>query len=370
MRATYRLDCSEGDVEARAADLALEQTVELPREALGDPRIEREILPIVESLEPLEPCEAGGASAFRARVAYPAATCARDPAQLLNVLFGNSSLQPDVALLDVELPESLELALGGPRHGVEGLRKATGAQERALTCTALKPMGLAPEALADLAGSFARAGLDVIKDDHGLGDHAFCRFEPRVRACQAAVDRAAAETGHRAVYAPNVTGTPETIARQLAIAADAGAGAVLLEPMLVGLPLLQQLARGEHPPLLAHPALAGAGRIAPGVLLGTLFRACGADAVIYPHFGGRFSYSEAVCADLAERLRDPGSRLRPTLPVPAGGMSVERVPELVRFYGSDSMLLVGGSLYRAGPALEERSREFVAAVRRASEVAA
>ena len=119
-------------------------------------------------------------------------------------------------------------------------------------------------------------------------------------------------------------------------------------------------------PLIAHPSLAGVQRIAAPALLGTLFRAFGADAVIYPHFGGRFSYPETVCHDLAERLRAPLHSLQPALPIAAGGMSVERVPELLGFYGPDTMLLIGGSLYRAGPALLDRSREFVDAVKRAS----
>ena len=43
-------------------------------------------------------------------------------------------------------------------------------------------------------------------------------------------------------------------------------------------------------------------------------------------------------------------------------MSVDRVAELVRFCGIDSMLLIGGSLLRAGAALPERTRDFVQAV--------
>jgi len=39
------------------------------------------------------------------------------------------------------------------------------------------------------------------------------------------------------------------------------------------------------------------------------------------------------------------------LPVPAGGMSVERAAEIVRAYGNDAMLLVGGSLLAAGDGL-------------------
>ena len=53
----------------------------------------------------------------------------------------------------------------------------------------------------------------------------------------------------------------------------------------------------------------------------------------------------------------------PALPVPAGGMTVERVPEMVAGYGNDTMLLIGGGLLSAKDRLLERSREFVAAVR-------
>lgn len=357
LRATYRLSVEPAEAAARADLLRLEQTVELPREVVRDPFVEREILPEVEALEP-DP--EGGT---RARIAYPLATTALDPAQLLNVLFGNASLQQDVELLDVEFPTAVREVLGGPRFGIAGLRALTGVADAPLTCTALKPMGLGPDALAELCARFARGGIDVIKDDHGLADHTFCRFEERVGACQAAVEKVAAETGHRAVYVPNLTGTPEALARQRRFALECGVGAAMLAPMLVGLPVFSQVARSDPPlPLLAHPAFAGVLRAAPQALLGKIFRLYGADAVIYPHWGGRFSYGEAICRDLAAALREPIAGVRPALPVPAGGMSVERAAELVAFYGRDTMLLVGGSLYEAGSALEERTRSFVEAV--------
>jgi len=131
------------------------------------------------------------------------AATACDLAQLLNVLFGNTSLHPDVECADAVFPRSLIEALHGPRFGIEGLRKAVGVYERALTCTAAKPMGLAPQALAELVRQFARAGIDVVKDDHGLAEHAFCPFEARVDACLAAADAVADETGRRqALYEP------------------------------------------------------------------------------------------------------------------------------------------------------------------------
>jgi len=46
--------------------------------------------------------------------------------------------------------------------------------------------------------------------------------------------------------------------------------------------------------------------------------------------------------------------VHPTL----GGMSLDRVPELCRFYGKDSILLIGGDLHRHGPNLVENCRKF------------
>jgi ribulose-bisphosphate carboxylase large chain len=85
--------------------------------------------------------------------------------------------------------------------------------------------------------------------------------------------------------------------------------------------------------------------------------------VIYPHSGGRFSYGLETCRRIADRLREAWSGLRAALPVPAGGIQLERVDEVTAFYGSDVMLLIGGSLYEAGDALEQRTRMFVERVR-------
>ena len=112
LRVHYRLDVEEFEAEARAEEIALEQTVEVPRQVVRDPRVEREALGRVEAVQP-DP--AGGQ---RATLAYPVGTTALDPAQLLNVIFGNSSLQPDVSCVDVELPETLGRALGGRRFGI------------------------------------------------------------------------------------------------------------------------------------------------------------------------------------------------------------------------------------------------------------
>jgi ribulose-bisphosphate carboxylase large chain len=165
------------------------------------------------------------------------------------------------------------------------------------------------------------------------------------------------------VYAPSLYGTHTQMQRQIELARSHGIAAFLVAPLVCGVATFSALRR-EHPDLafIAHPALGGIARIAAPALLGKLFRLFGADAVIFPNHGGRFTYPAATCQDIARNNRAPWHGLRPALPVPAGGMSVERVPELKREYGADSMLLIGGSLLVARERLAERSRAFVEAV--------
>jgi ribulose-bisphosphate carboxylase large chain len=354
---TYVVRAGRDTIEARAEALLLEQTVELPRAALHDAAARMRAVGRVARIDALD------GEAYRVTIEQPAATVGDDPAQLLNVLFGNSSLQPDIELEDVALPPSLLGLLGGPRYGIAGIRAAAGVPHRALTCTALKPMGLGVDTLAALAATFARAGIDIVKDDHGLADQAFAPFEPRVRACQAAVNEVAARTGRRTLYVPNLSGTPDRLHRHADVARAAGVAAVMVSPMLVGLPTFHALVRdGLGIPVLAHPAFGGAQRAAPVALLGRLFPAFGADAVIFPSYGGRFSYDRATCGALARALRHPARPLAPALPVAAGGVAIGRVPELLSFYGADTALLVGASVLADPDRVEARSRELVDAV--------
>jgi ribulose-bisphosphate carboxylase large chain len=361
LRATYVVQADAGAIQARAEALLLEQTVELPRAALRDRTVRERVVGEVERIEPYD------SARYRVVIAQPLAATALDPAQLLNVVFGNASLWPDVVLDDLDLPDHAFAAFPGPTLGAEGWRGLTGVADRPLTATALKPMGLDAVALARLAGTLARAGLDVVKDDHGLADHPFCPFEQRVEACQRAVGEAARESGHAAVYVPNLIGAPARVWAQLRFAREAGVRAVMISPMIVGLPLLHQLAaEAGGIAILAHPSFGGALRISETALLGKLFRWYGADAVIFPHAGGRFTYSLDTCRALADELRRPHPAHRPALPVPAGGIRLERVAQLVRFYGRDCMLLIGASLYEAGDDIGERARALADAVARAA----
>jgi len=354
--ATYRIAVPESLGAARADALAVEQSVEMPASAIRDASVAAEVLATVESVAPAP-------DGVEVVLGIAPSTTGFEAGQLLNMLFGNCSLQPDIELVDIALPPGYANAFAGPRHGIEGIRRAAGAEARALTCTALKPQGSSPADLAALARTFALAGIDVIKDDHGIADQTYAPFAERVPAVQRAIDEANAKTGGSTLYAPTFSGGPRALAAQCAVAHETGVRLALVAPMLIGIPLFAELQSSLDIPVMAHPAFAGAGRIAPPLLLGKLFRLFGADATIFPNHGGRFAYSRDTCLGIAAAARNPWHDLRPTLPVPAGGMGVDRVDEMVSSYGPDTMLLIGGGLLTAGDRLAERAREFVAKVR-------
>jgi ribulose-bisphosphate carboxylase large chain len=351
LQAIYHIRCDAHAIDARAQAIAVEQSVEMPLAAIDDDHVLSEIVGRVESVRDI------GGGLFEARIALSMATVGRDAGQLINVLFGNSSIHDDVTLHDAEFPDDLVTVFGGPRHGLDGLRQRVGAGSRALTCSAIKPQGLPPAKLAELARRFADGGIDYIKDDHGLADQSYSPFAARVTAIAAALRGA---TSH---YVPSITGDLDAMRAQIAVARDAGIDTVMVAPMVSGLSNFHRLV-ADNPDLafLTHPSLAGAARIAPPFHFGRLFRMLGADAAVFPNHGGRFGYSADTCRSIAQRALDDFGGLRRCVPVPAGGMSRERVPEMLEFYGADIMLLIGGGLLEARERLTEATAAFVTAV--------
>lgn len=356
---TYGVRSSANLIERRAHAIALEQSVELPLDVIDDDRIVQEIVGQVAGIV------AVGDDLFDVQIALAAQTMPPEPGQLLNMLFGNTSLLGDVTLQDVAFPPQYAASFGGPTVGIDGIRQRAGAHGRALTATALKPQGLPPAELAKLAHATALGGIDIVKDDHGLADQAYSPFAGRVAACAKAVAVANASTGGRTAYAPSLSGSLDQLREQIRIVREAGLQAVLIAPMVVGLPAFHAIAKeAADIAFLAHPSLAGASRIAPPLLLAKIFRMLGADATIFPNYGGRFSYSAPVCMDIAKAASAPWAGLKRCLPAPAGGMSLDRVSEMLDVYGRDCVLLIGGSLLSQRANITQATQAFVGKVAR------
>lgn len=353
----YKVRSDASSIEERAKAIAIEQSVETPLAAIRDPRILADIVGKVSAI--IE----GRDGWFDVEIELAAETVGADAGQLLNMLFGNASLYDDVILEDAVFPASLLRIFNGPRHGARRFFNRMVGSSRALTCSALKPQGLCPEELARLAYHLALGGIDYVKDDHGIADQSYSPFAQRVPACAAAVRKAAGSSGIVTRYVPNLSGNLRQIEGQLSIARAEGLDTVMIAPMLAGVPAFWAL-KQAHPDFafIAHPAMTGAARVSPN-LFAKLFRLFGADAVIFPNPGGRFGYNDACCGRIVVALRGPIDALLASLPVPAGGMSLARVPELLAYYGQEAMLLIGGALLSAPlERLAEETAAFVRAV--------
>lgn len=362
----YRITVRDGrTVEEHARDITIEQTVEVPPDVIPAEHFEQELIGRIEAIEPV----AGCVERYDVVISYRCDITAFSVPQLFNVLYGNISLKDNIRITDVRFPDSLLRIFGGPRYGIDGLRRLSGVHGRPLACTAIKPMGLPTAELARIAGAFARGGADLIKDDHGITDQSFHPFEERVLHCQEAVEEANALTGRRTLYFPMVSGSFDHIEKQVRFAVRHGVRGILMGPMLVGFDTMRFLAKEYNLIVMAHPALTGTcfhdrdHGMTPAVLLGTLFRLIGADISIFPNAGGRFHFTVEECTAIAEALRAPMGDLAAAFPCPAGGMNLGRIPELASTFGPDSVVLIGGDVLRQSD-IERGTRRFMDEIRR------
>jgi ribulose-bisphosphate carboxylase large chain len=115
---------------------------------------------------------------------------------------------------------------------------------------------------------------------------------------------------------------------------------------------------------MAHPAFIGSFVTSPdnGVshyaLFGQITRLAGADATVFPNWGGRFSFSKEECISIMEGSEVSMGHIKPIFPTPGGGMTIDRIPEMLEVYGRDLIFLMGGGLHRIKPTLVESSRYF------------
>lgn len=364
----YLLQGEEREARRRADLVCLDQTVEAAEESIPPGPIRDELVGRVEALE------GAVASGYRAAISYPQELLDSQVSQLLNVMYGTSSLKDGIRVEQLYVPDDILTCWHGPRFGLDGLRHLVGVPSRPLACTVLKPVGLDAKALADLAYRMAVGGVDLIKDDQGLVDQTFCRFTDRVSRCAEAVAEANAKTGRECLYFPNIPGPWTVLRERWAFARKRGAGGVLLCPGLTGYDVMQELAgiTDAACPIMSHPTLLGSfvvdpkNGIAPPVLFGKLPRLAGADVSVYPTYGLDFVISQDDCRKIAEACRNPWGSLAPIFPTAAGRMEVARIPEMCDLYGRDVVFILGSRIQENLERLTSLCDQFVRALERGS----
>ncbi|QQE10476.1 hypothetical protein JD969_13305 [Planctomycetota bacterium] len=365
--ATYVVRCRAAEIEEQAMGIALEQTVEVPmglvkKEAWVSEHVVGEVRRVREV------GELGEEKLFEVEIGYASWLANGQLPQLLNLLYGNISIQNNIRLVDVVFGEGFLGKFKGSNHGIDGVRRKLGVLGRPLLATAIKPRGVGDERYAEIARGFAIGGGDIVKDDHNLVDDSVEAFEERVRLCHEAVMDVNVRTGRNCLYFPNVCAKYGELDRYLEVVKRIGISGVLISPMLVGLDAVRYVAEKYGVVVMSHPTHAGTffhdreHGIEPGVLLGSIYRLAGVDITVYPNYGGRFGFTKEECLEIAERMKCEMGGLKAGFGAPAGGMKLENMEEMMKVYGEDVVCLVGGGLLSYGEGVEEGTRVFKQAI--------
>lgn len=341
LTAVYEIDGPESSARTKAERICFDQTIEAEDNLL--PPSLRSI--IVGHLEALRQNPGGR---FEATIRFRGDLLSGDCSDVLNVLFGTSSLRGDVTLLSCTMTEGLLSSWPGPRLGIQGLRRAVGVQDRPLLCAVLKPLGRSPQELAELAARFVEGDIDLIKDDQNLVDQPWCPFEERVARCAEAIGNTSMRRGRPCLYFAHVSGAFDTMRWRAMRAKTLGATGLLVAPGLTGFDSMRTLGLDDELafPIASHPALLGTTEshgpsgIAPAVLYGVLPRLAGADMTIYPAFGSDYPMAQEACVSVAEHCRQPFGALRPMMPAVGGRTGPERLAELGSL-GRDTVFVLG-----------------------------
>lgn len=354
---TYKIVAdSRSAAEEISAAIAIEQSVEMPPETVAE-----HLKPGIGQVNRLTRIDG---ESWETEIHFSTALVDGDPVQFLNVLFGNSSLKPGILIIDLD-KSYLSSLLAGPTFGISGIRTLLNAFNRPLSCTALKPVGSSPSELAEKAFQFARGGIDIIKDDHGITNQHSAPFKERIPAIVKAIHRGEQKSGKKTLYFPNITGSPEEVSERAQFAKEIGADGVLISPQLTGLMQMNTLGVSDlNLPIMAHPAFSGSivnhkqNGISADVYYGLIWRAFGADSIIYPNTGGRFSFDLAECKSINRSCRDENIGMNSSFPTPGGGIKRETVHQWKKEYGPETIFLIGGSLYQHPEGLEMAVTEF------------
>ena len=376
--ATYLSHDTVGNHEKKAEGIALGLTVgtwtDLPH--LVQQQLEKHKGRVI-SVKPLPGDEKldqyKGQKVYRSEIhiAYPAANYSADLPAILTTVFGKLSLDGEIKLMDLEFIGDIKKAFPGPRFGIDGIRKKLQVFDRPLVMSIFK--GVLGRDLAfhnEQLRQQALGGVDLVKDDEILFDQELTPFFDRVKTGRAILDEVYETTGHRTMYAVNLTGRTFDLAEKAERAAEAGADALLFNVHTYGLDVLSALRENDRVqlPIMAHPSYSGALAssslygVSYPLLLGKLIRLSGADFSLFPSPYGNVSLEKSITLDIADHLTRIDPIWRKSFPVPSAGIHPGMVPSLIRDFGTDSVINAGGGVHGHPDGAKGGAQAFRAAV--------
>jgi 2,3-diketo-5-methylthiopentyl-1-phosphate enolase len=289
------------------------------------------------------------------QIAYPYENFMNEISMLLTTIIGNISMAGRLKLVDVKFPKSYLEMFKGPKFGVQGIREYLKIPRRPILNNMIKPCtGYPPEVGAKLAYEALVGGADFVKDDELLANAPFNTVEDRIVKYMEVVDKAAQETGEKKMYTINVTADAPKIFEFAEKVIKLGANAIMVNHLVTGIGVLKALA--EDPsikiPILGHMDFAGAvyedaeSGMSSHLILGKLPRLAGADILVYPApYGKQPFFLKEKYLKVGRSMLFPMHNIKPTLPMPSGGITQIHVPQLISDLGTNIAIGAGGAIH-------------------------
>ncbi|MFD1735524.1 2,3-diketo-5-methylthiopentyl-1-phosphate enolase [Bacillus salitolerans] len=376
VKATYLIHDSKLDLAKKAEGIALGLTIgswtDLPQ--LEQEQLKKhkgEVISIEELAQDSRIDDYLGKNVKRGLVtiSYPAANFSQDFPAILTTVFGKLSLDGEIKLMDLEFSNEIKSSFPGPSFGIEGIRSKVGVYDRPLLMSIFKGViGRDLSYLKDQLRQQVLGGVDLVKDDEILFDNPLIPFEERVKSGKAVLKDVFEKTGHRALYAVNLSGKTFELLDKAKRAKELGAEVLLFNVFAYGLDVLQSLVEAKiELPIMAHPAVSGA--LTPSefygihnpLLLGKLLRYAGADFSLFPSPYGSVAIKREEALGIANELTKD-DQFNKTIPVPSAGIHPGLVPLLIRDFGKDSIINAGGGVHGHPDGVIAGGRAFRAAI--------
>jgi 2,3-diketo-5-methylthiopentyl-1-phosphate enolase len=273
---------------------------------------------------------------------------------MFTTIFGNISMGGRLKLVDFQMPKSVLKHFKGPKYGIAGFQKLLGIKDRPILNNMIKPCtGHSCEVAGDLAFEAFVGGCDVVKDDELIADAEFNTLEDRLAMVMEAADRATSETGEKKIYTIGICDGYPDILEHANKVQDLGGNGLLINYLPAGLSMLRAIAEDKSIklPILAHMDFAGVwyqdpwSGVASNLTLGKIPRICGADSIVLPApYGKAVVVDERFFMNIKE-LTYPLQKIKPTMPMPSGGITAGMIEKTVKDCGIDIMIGSGGGVH-------------------------
>ena len=281
-------------------------------------------------------------------------------------IFGMKALK-NLRLIDISFPKSYVDSFKGPTQGIDGLRKFFKVYDRPLTGAVPKPkIGFSAKEHSEIAFETWMGGFDLCKDDENLTSTKFNKFEDRVKLMTKLRDKAERLTGEKKDALLNITAETDEMKKRAKMLHNYGWNYAMIDVVVAGTASVQTLRNtlGDYKMAIhAHRAMHAAFDKSEkhGItmqLLAKLMRLIGVDQIHAGTGVGKLVGTRHEVLDVAANLREKVTKeemphllkqdwhgIKKAFPVSSGGLHPGLVPDVMKMFGDDFVLLVSGGIH-------------------------